>query len=67
MSQTKISRIENNRVVPSVVDVERILTALEVPREVADDLLALARMANVDYASWRAYARIGLWQKQAEI
>ena len=24
-------------------------------------------MANVDYASWRAYARIGLWQKQAEI
>lgn len=67
MSQTKISRIETGRVIPSVIDVERILTALEVPREVADDLLALTRTANVDYASWRAYARIGLWQKQAEI
>jgi transcriptional regulator with XRE-family HTH domain len=67
MSQTKISRIETGRLVPTVIDVERILSALEVPREVAGDLLALARIANVDYASWRAYARIGLWQKQAEI
>jgi transcriptional regulator with XRE-family HTH domain len=67
MSQTKVSRIERGRVLPSVIDVECILTALNVPSAVADDLLNLARRANVDYASWRTYARIGLWQKQAEL
>lgn len=67
MSQTKISRIETGKVLPSVIDVERILQALEVPERVADDLLDQARAANVDHASWRAYARIGLWQKQSEI
>lgn len=67
MSQTKISRIETGRVIPSVLDVERILKALEVPEPVAAELLNLARTANVDYASWRAYARVGLWQKQAEL
>ncbi|HEU5426476.1 MAG TPA: helix-turn-helix transcriptional regulator [Actinocrinis sp.] len=67
MSQTKISRIETGKVLPSVIDVERILQALEVPEQVAHGLLDEARRANVDYASWRAYARIGLWQKQTEI
>ncbi|GAA4694625.1 Scr1 family TA system antitoxin-like transcriptional regulator [Streptomyces youssoufiensis] len=67
MSQTKISRIETGRALPSVMDVERILAALNVPFEVADELLKLARRANVDYASWRAYARVGLYHKQAEL
>ncbi|QDY81017.1 helix-turn-helix domain-containing protein [Streptomyces qinzhouensis] len=67
MSQTKISRIETGRALPTVLDVERILAALDVPREVADELLRLARRANVDYASWRAYARVGLHQKQTEL
>lgn len=67
MSQTKISRIETGRALPTVMDVERILKALAVPGEVADELLALARRANVDYASWRAYARVGLYHKQAEL
>src|SRR5262245_50152203 len=67
MSQSKISRIESGKVVPTVVDVERILQALEVPSEVARELLSLARAANVDYASWRSYARVGLWRKQAEL
>ncbi|MGW3194239.1 helix-turn-helix domain-containing protein [Streptomyces sp. NPDC001118] len=67
MSQTKISRIETGRALPSVIDVERILKALEVPDEVAAELLALARRTNVDYASWRAYARVGLYHKQAEL
>lgn len=67
MSQTKISRIETGRALPTVIDVERILKALAVPGEVADELLALARRANVDYASWRAYARVGLYHKQAEL
>ncbi|MFM9447227.1 helix-turn-helix domain-containing protein [Streptomyces acidiscabies] len=67
MSQTKISRIETGRALPTVIDVERILKALAVPDEVADELLGLARRANVDYASWRAHARVGLYHKQAEL
>ncbi|MFC7308473.1 helix-turn-helix domain-containing protein [Streptomyces monticola] len=67
MSQTKISRIETGRALPTVIDVERILKALDVPGEVADEILRLARRANVDYASWRAYARVGLYHKQAEL
>ncbi|MFJ5227035.1 helix-turn-helix domain-containing protein [Streptomyces sp. NPDC088400] len=67
MSQTKISRIETGRALPTVIDVDRILKALVVPDEVADELLRLARRANVDYASWRAYARVGLYHKQAEL
>ncbi|MCP2260505.1 hypothetical protein LX15_004223 [Streptoalloteichus tenebrarius] len=29
--------------------------------------MALARHANVDYRSWRTYAQVGLWRKQAEL
>ena len=67
MSQAKISRIETGKTLPTVIDVERILSGLEVPEEVSSDLLALARAANVDYTAWRTYARIGLAQKQAEL
>lgn len=67
MSQTKISRIETRRTIPTVLEVEQILKALDVPEEVAEELLKVARRANVDYASWRAYARIGLYHKQAEL
>jgi transcriptional regulator with XRE-family HTH domain len=67
MSQSKVSRIESGKIVPTVVDVERILKALEVPPEVERELLSLARTANVDYTSWRSYARVGLWRRQAEL
>ncbi|UZJ29368.1 helix-turn-helix domain-containing protein [Streptomyces endophytica] len=67
LSQTKISRIETRRHIPTVLEVQQILTALEVPEEVAQEILKLARRANVDYASWRAYARVGLYHKQAEL
>lgn len=67
MSQTKISRIETGRALPTVLDVERILKALAVPIEVAEEILGLARRANVDYVSWRAHARVGLYHKQAEL
>ncbi len=66
-AMSQISRIETGKVLPSVIDVERILKALDPPEKLVHELLELARAANVDYASWRAYARIGLWQKQAEI
>ena len=67
MSQAKISRIETGKTLPTVIDVERILSGLEVPEEVSRDLVALARTANVDYTAWRTYARLGLYQKQAEL
>jgi transcriptional regulator with XRE-family HTH domain len=67
LSQTKISRIETGRLLPSVIDVECILSALNVPADTAEELVSLARRANVDYTAWRAYARVGLYQKQAEL
>jgi len=67
MSQSKISRIETGKILPSVVDVERILKALQVPPAVAGDLLELARAANIEYESWRAYASIGTWRRQLEL
>ena len=68
MSQSKISRIESGRIVPTVADVERILKGLSpIPANVVDQVVALARVANVEHASWRAVARSGLWRKQAEI
>jgi transcriptional regulator with XRE-family HTH domain len=67
MSQSKISRIESGKVLPTVVDVDRIIQALEIPSEVARDLLSLARAANIDYASVRSSARAGLWRRQLEL
>jgi transcriptional regulator with XRE-family HTH domain len=67
MSQAKISRIERGKTVPSVVDVERILRALDVPLNLASELVTLARRANVEHTSWRAVAELGLWRKQAEL
>ena len=68
MSQSKISRIESGRTIPAVADVERILKGLApIPSDVADHVLSLARVANVQHATWRSVARSGLWRKQAEI
>lgn len=67
ISQSKISRIETGRTLPSVADVDRILTALDVPQDSARQLLALARAANVDFTSSRAIARLGLDHRQRDL
>lgn len=67
LSQSKLSRIECGQQIPTVADTERILKALEVPSETVHELLAVARAANVDYVSFRALARVGLWQRQSEL
>lgn len=67
MSQSKISRIESGKALPTVVDVDRILTALEIPADVAAELLSMARQANVEHKSWRAVAETGFWRKQIEL
>ncbi|MBB5158594.1 helix-turn-helix domain-containing protein [Saccharopolyspora phatthalungensis] len=67
MSQSKVSRIESGRALPSVADVECLLQALEVPSDARAEILSLARAANVEYASVRSSARKGIWRRQAEL
>ena len=67
ISQGKISKIETGKVLPSVTDVERILSALGASSESADDLMALARLANTEFQSVRSSLQRGLHQKQREL
>jgi len=67
ISQSKISKIETGKVLPSATDVERILTALGLGGERSADLLALARLANTEFQSVRAALQRGLHQKQREL
>jgi transcriptional regulator with XRE-family HTH domain len=67
MSPAKLSKIENGRVAPSALDVERILTALDVGLDVRDEVIRLAQAASTDYRTWREYRRLGLSLKQREV
>jgi transcriptional regulator with XRE-family HTH domain len=67
ISQSKVSRIETGRLLPSVVDVEQMLTALEVDDETRRGLVALARVANAEYQDVRASVRRGLHHRQREL
>ncbi|MFE7118141.1 helix-turn-helix domain-containing protein [Streptomyces sp. NPDC057654] len=67
MSQSKISRIENGRVRPSLVDVEQILRALDAPPALVAEVMALARMANTGWQDSRNLRRKGLDKKQLEL
>ncbi|MFB7615092.1 helix-turn-helix domain-containing protein [Kitasatospora sp. NPDC056181] len=67
MSQSKISRIENGRVLPSVVDVQQILSGLGVDDDLARELLALASVANAEYEDVRSSVRRGLHLRQREL
>lgn len=67
ISQSKISKIETGKVLPSATDVERILTALGVGGGRSADLMALARLANTEFQNVRASLQRGLHQKQREL
>lgn len=67
MSQSKISKIETGKTTPSLVDVERILRALEAPPALIAEITALARIANTEWQDARALRRKGLEKKQAEL
>src|SRR6266704_1428545 len=54
ISQSKISKIETGKVLPSATDVERILTALGLGGEHTAEVIALARLANTEFQSVRA-------------
>ncbi|HEY9411618.1 MAG TPA: helix-turn-helix transcriptional regulator [Jiangellaceae bacterium] len=67
MSQSKVSRIETGRVLPSVVDVQQILNALAIDGDVQDELLKMVRVANAAYEDVRASVRRGLHHRQREL
>jgi transcriptional regulator with XRE-family HTH domain len=67
ISQSKISKLETGKVLASVTDVERILSALSVSDEHQRELVALARLANTEFQGVRASLRRGLHQKQREL
>jgi transcriptional regulator with XRE-family HTH domain len=67
MSQSKVSRIENGRTRPSLVEVEQILRALDAPPELVAEVSALARMANTEWRNVRELRRKGLGTRQAEL
>jgi transcriptional regulator with XRE-family HTH domain len=67
MSQSKVSRIETGRLLPSVVDVEHLLTGLGVDEPTRDEILALARVANTEYQDVRLSVRRGLHHRQREL
>lgn len=67
MSQSKISKIETGRVVPSLTDVQRIIDALAVDPQFARELLARAQIANVQYRSDRESQQWGWHNRQREL
>jgi len=67
MSQSKVSKIETGKVIPSVVDVERILQALNAPPHVLSEVTALAKLANTEFLDVRSLLRKGLEKRQHEL
>ncbi len=67
MSPSKLSKIENGALLPSALDVERVLEALDVPSEIKAELTTAARKAATEATAWRIYRRTGLHKHQEEI
>lgn len=67
MSQSKVSRIETGRILPTVIDVQQILDALHVIGEAREELLQLASTANAEYEDVRSSVRRGLHYRQREL
>ncbi|MFJ6697154.1 helix-turn-helix domain-containing protein [Streptomyces sp. NPDC091272] len=67
MSQSQISKFETGRSTPKLVDVERILRALEVPADLVAEITSLARVANTEWQNKRSSWRRGLEKRQTEL
>ncbi|MCX4630232.1 helix-turn-helix transcriptional regulator [Streptomyces sp. NBC_01443] len=64
MSQSKVSRIENGKVRPSLVDVEQLLRACDAAPALVTQVMTLARLANKEWQGARGMRRKGLDKKQ---
>lgn len=67
MSQSKVSKIENAELTPSLIDVELILRALDAPEQLMAEVTALARLANTEWQPIRSSWRRGLEKRQTEL
>lgn len=67
LSQSQISKFETGRRVPTLVDLERILKALDTPPEVVAEVTALARVARTEWQDKRSSWRRGIEKRQAEL
>ncbi|MFF5665321.1 helix-turn-helix domain-containing protein [Streptomyces griseofuscus] len=67
MSGSKLSKIENGSVMPSVVDVDQVLTAIGVSEEIKAEYMSVARAAATEATAWRLYRRLGYHRKQQQI
>ncbi|MEV6972002.1 helix-turn-helix transcriptional regulator [Kitasatospora sp. NPDC093806] len=67
MSASKLSKIETGKAPPTVVDVERILTAIGVSDEVKTEYMAAARAEATEATAWRLIRRLGHHRKQQQI
>lgn len=64
MSPSKLSKIENARLTPSVTDVERILTAVGVSASAKIEYMSAAREAASETTAWRHLRRSGAHKGQ---
>ncbi|MFE3627802.1 helix-turn-helix domain-containing protein [Streptomyces goshikiensis] len=64
MSPSKLSKIENGSLLPSAIDVERILTALGVSDEIKAEYTEAARAATTEATAWRLLKRSGIHRGQ---
>jgi transcriptional regulator with XRE-family HTH domain len=67
MSQSQISKFETGKKTPKLVDVERILRALDAPPELVSEITSLARIANTEWQDKRSSWRRGMEKRQAEL
>jgi transcriptional regulator with XRE-family HTH domain len=67
MSQPKISKLENGRLLPSVADVQTLLSLYQAPRAERDDLLELAGRLHARIESNRTILRRGAARMQARL
>lgn len=67
MSQSQISKFETGKKTPKLVDVERILRALDAPPELVAEVTALARIANTEWQDKRSSWRRGMEKRQTEL
>ena len=67
LSQSKISRVETGRSLPSVEEVRAWATATDATPEELTELAALVEQVATTATSWRVLQRLGLVERQREI
>ncbi|MGK5640456.1 helix-turn-helix domain-containing protein [Streptomyces sp. URMC 126] len=67
MSPSKLSKIENSKLLPSATDVERILTAIGVSDAVKAEYTGAARAVATEATAWRLLKRTGVHKGQQAV